>query len=49
VIRLRGRAADGQPLSYSHTARFGIYHIVSEQDVFILLVLARPQLDATST
>ena len=49
VIRLRGRAADGQPLYYSHTVRFGIYHIVSEQDVFILLVLARPQLDATST
>jgi len=48
VIRMRGRAADGQPLYYSRTARFGVYHSVSEQDVFILLLLARPQLDTTS-
>lgn len=48
VIRLRGRAADGQPLFYAHTERFGIYHIVIEQRVFVLLILERPHLDVTS-
>lgn len=48
VIRMRGRAADGQPLYYSRTVRFGVYHSVSQQEVFILLLLARPQLDTTS-
>jgi hypothetical protein len=47
VIRLRGRAVDGQPLFYSHTERFGIYHIVSEQRVFVLVIGARPSLDVT--
>jgi len=47
MIRLRGRAVDGQPLFYSHTERFGIYHIVSEQRVFVLVIVARPSLDVT--
>lgn len=47
VIRLRGRAVDGQPLFYSHTERFGIYHIVIEQQVFVLVIVARPSLDVT--
>jgi hypothetical protein len=45
VIRLRGRAAEGQPLCYSHTTRFGLYHIVIERRVCVLLILERPQLE----
>lgn len=49
VIRLRGRVADGHPLFYAQTKHFGIFHIVVEQRVFVLLILELPQLDVTSS
>ncbi len=45
VIRLRGLTADGRPLYYSQTERFGIYHSINEHRVSILTMIARPNLD----
>jgi hypothetical protein len=45
VIRLRGLTADGRPLYYSQTERFGVYHSINEHLVSILAMIARPNLD----
>jgi hypothetical protein len=45
VIRLRGLTADGRPLFYSQTERFGIYHSINEHRVAVLTIIARPNLD----
>jgi mRNA-degrading endonuclease RelE of RelBE toxin-antitoxin system len=45
VIRMRGLNADGRPLYYSRTERFGIYHSINEQRVSVLTIIPRPNLD----
>jgi mRNA-degrading endonuclease RelE of RelBE toxin-antitoxin system len=45
VFRMRGLNADGRPLYYSRTERFGIYHSINEQRVSVLTMIARPNLD----
>lgn len=48
VIRVRDRRAP-QPLFYSHSARFGIYHTIVDQRVIVLAVVRRPDLRITRT
>lgn len=45
VIRMRGLNADGRPLYYSQTERFGIYHSINEHRVSVLTIIPRPNLD----
>jgi hypothetical protein len=47
VIRLRGVTFQGRPVFYSHTEHFGLYHFVSEQRVWIFIIVERPLLDVT--
>jgi hypothetical protein len=47
VIRMRGVTLQGRPVFYSHTEHFSLYHYVSEQRVWIFVIVARPLLDVT--